>query len=407
MKYINDNEDLGIDYDWSLIKKTIKRLGIYPKTIKDPATDQAVNVWNPLHVPFDRAKWFTHMSIRSKGKTTNYLLLGLIMNKLYGTVIQYIVQSDYLLTPKMSSGLFRVINNYHYVERITDGRWHGVVLRARRWYYCNYDENGHVSEMSPDYVMIMYSIDKQDDYKRAGAVEPRGDLIIFDEFIRKYYMPNEFIELSQLIATIRRNRLSPVIVMLSNTVDKNSPYFNELEVYDRVYNMNPGDRDIITSSGGTNVYVEIIDPAKTAARVKADRLFFGFKNKQLGAITGSTVWAERNFQHIMQFKELETITKTRYISHNNKLVNMELVKTELGLCVLLHWGKRTYNDSVIYTLGNIEETLHRYRFGTSRLDKVIWGLYKKNKFYYATNDIGAFVESYIIACQEVGKIGKN
>lgn len=407
MKFINDNEDLGIEYDFALIKKTIKKLGLYPKTVIDPETEEAVAVWNPLHVPFDRAKWFVHMSIRSKGKTTNYLIMGLIMNKLYGTVIQYVVQNEYLLAPKMSKGLFRVILNNHYIERITEGRWHGIVLKARRWYYCNYDENGHISEMAPDYVMIMYSIDKQEDYKQAGAVEPRGDLILFDEFIRKYYMPNEFIQLSQLIATIRRNRQSPFIVMLANTIDKNSQYFNELEVYDTVYNMEPGQRELITTELGTNVYVEIIDPLKTAARIKADRLFFGFKNKQLGAITGSTVWAESNYPHIFKPEEIETICKNRYISHNNKLVNLELVKTELGLCVFLHWGKRTYNDSIIYTLGDISEPLHRYRFGFSKLDNLIWKLYKKNKFYYATNDIGRFVESYIIAAMEVGKIGKN
>lgn len=403
IKYINNNSDLGIEYDFDLIKRTIKKLKLYPKRPRNVSSEDAVDVWNPLHVPFDKAKYFIHMSLRSKGKTTNYLIMGLIMNKLYGTVIQYIVQNEYLMTPKMSKGLFRVIVENNYIPIITDGRWNSIVLKARRWYYCNYDENGKITELSNEYVMIMYSIDKQDDYKRAGAVEPKGDLIIFDEFIRKNYMPDEFVELCQLIATIRRNRLSPFVILLSNTVDKNSPYFNEFEIYDRVYNMSTGDRELITTDLGTNIFVEIIDPKKTNARIKSDRVFFGFKNRALGAITGSTLWAERNYQHIIRDPGMKVILKNRYISHNNKLIQIELVRNKIGLCCNLHWASRTYNDSIIYTVGNIEENLHRFRFGWSKTDKLIWDLFKKNKFYYSTNDVGSLVESYILRCQEVGK----
>lgn len=394
IEYIDNNPDMGIKYDYSKIKKELKRLKVYPKSN---------DVWNPLHLPFNNAKWFVMMSIRSKGKTTNFLLMGLIMNKLYGTVTQYIVQNEKLLAPKITKGLYNIVDSFGYIPKITNGRWSSICLKARRWYYCNYDENGKISEMAKDYVCIMSSIDKQEEYKSLMN-EPKGDLFIVDEFIHKYYMPNEFIELSQLISTIRRIRQSPIIIMLSNTVNIYSQYFNELEIADKVHQMKAGDKHIITSSGGTNVYVEIIDPKQSKERIKSDKMFFGFKNPLLGAITGNTTWAMTNYPHVdLAVKNENTVilSVNHYIKYNNKLVNLELAKTDIGLCIFCHWATKTYEDSVIYTKDDIRRSLDRYKIGYTKLDNVIWDCYKKNKFYYYTNDVGSFVESYLNECKMI------
>ena len=155
LEYIDNNIEMGVKYDYALIKKTIKKLGLYPKGNKKKGEE--TDVWNPLHVPFDKAKWFVFMSLRSKGKTTNFLILGLIMNKLYGTVTQYVTQTEPQLFPKNTKGLYNVIISNDYVRKITEGRWSSIVLKARRWYYCNYDESGKISEMSKDYFCIMVS----------------------------------------------------------------------------------------------------------------------------------------------------------------------------------------------------------------------------------------------------------
>lgn len=392
IKYIDNNPAMGIEYDYGKIKKEIKRLKLYPKKAKEG--DDEVDVWNPLHVPFDSAKWFVFMSLRSKGKTTNFLIFGLIMNKLYGTVTQYFVQNDRLLAPKMTKGLYRIVNEFGYIPIITEGRWQSIVLKARRWYYCNYDENGKISEMSKDYVCIMSAVATAEDNKSV-LNEPKGDLIIYDEFIRQNYLPNEFVTLSDLISTVRRIRQSPIIIMLSNTVNLYSPYFNELEIADEVQHMEAGDKQIITSSGGTNVYCEIIDPKQSRARIKSDRMFFGFKNPMLGAITGSTTWAVKNYPHIEKSDNTKVLSRNHYIKYSNKLVNLELATTDVGLCVFVHWATRTYDDSIIYTTGEIRRPLDRYKIGHTKLDSQIWKLFQQNKFYYATNDVGSFVESYI------------
>ena len=104
--------------------------------------------------------------------------------------------------------------------------------------------------------MMMLSIDKHLDYKSVYNC-PTGDIIIFDEFIGNYYYRNEFVNFNDLLKTIIRERQSPIIVMLANVIEKNSQYFNELEIYDNIQRLHQGENEIITSERGTKIYVEI------------------------------------------------------------------------------------------------------------------------------------------------------
>ena len=70
-KYIENNEQFGIDYDFKRIRKKFKSLGI-------PS-----DVWTPEHIP-THCFWSAIMSERSLGKTTNCLLWGMCMNWEYG-----------------------------------------------------------------------------------------------------------------------------------------------------------------------------------------------------------------------------------------------------------------------------------------------------------------------------------
>ena len=65
--YINDDPILGIDYDWDYIFKEFKKLGVPD------------NVYKPVHVPVTTVKYIVSLSERATGKTTNWILVGLIM----------------------------------------------------------------------------------------------------------------------------------------------------------------------------------------------------------------------------------------------------------------------------------------------------------------------------------------
>lgn len=386
IEYIGNKPENGIKYDLQLIIREYKKLKC-PKTVYDPT-----------RLPLGRARWFALLSERSTGKTTNILLLGMIVNKLYGTQIQYIRQKETMIMPKNIQNLFATILEYHYIEKITDGEYNSITYKSRRWYYCKVDEDGKITEQASTHFMINLSIDNNDEYKSSYNA-PFGDFIVFDEFISRVYYPNEFVVLCDLIKTIIRSRQSLIgVFMLANTINRHSEYFNELSIYDQVQLLKTGESAIYKTAKNTNVYVELIgikSEERTTLQRVINELYFGFNNPMLASITGDD-WAIHNYPHVPKEKR-EVLARNFYISHNNKLVNLEITKCEgIGIICILHWAYRTYNDSIIYTIDDIYDHRQRFKFGDTNTDKFIWKtLYSNNKFYYSTNDVGDFVHNYI------------
>ena len=78
IKYIKNNPKYGIDYDWNLIKKEFNKLKIPD------------DVFNPFKFhKIEGGKYYFDISEREVGKTTNWLLLAMCVNKLYGSEIVY------------------------------------------------------------------------------------------------------------------------------------------------------------------------------------------------------------------------------------------------------------------------------------------------------------------------------
>ena len=86
IEYIDGKHKLGIQYDWNLISKEYKRLKC-PKEYNNPLTNG-----------IDKAHIHLLVSERSTGKTTNLILVGIIMYYLYGTTTQYIRANDKIIT---------------------------------------------------------------------------------------------------------------------------------------------------------------------------------------------------------------------------------------------------------------------------------------------------------------------
>lgn len=382
-EFIDGKRTNGIIYDYPTIRKEFRKLKI------------PTEFYNPSKCPFDKCKWFINLSDRSTGKTTNWLLFGMIMNKLYGTVIQYVRQTNDMITPRNSKNLFDTILDNNYVSKLTDGKYNTIVYKAKRWYYAIADDNGEIIEQKNNHFMCMLSIDNAENYKSSYNA-PYGDIIIFDEFIGKYYYRNEFVRFNDLLKTIIRDRQAPIIVLLANTIDKNSQYFNELEIYNTVQQMKQGDSEIITSERGTNIYVEILESGvkKQKTRSIVNTLFFGWKNPLISSITGED-WSINNYQHIPQYNS-KTILKRYYLEFNNTLLALDVRSCkELGIYVAVHRATRSYDDSIIFTIGEIDKSNKRFRFGFSHSDQRLWEMYKRNKFYYASNDLGSLLDNYV------------
>jgi hypothetical protein len=182
-------------------------------------------------------------------------------------------------------------------------------------------------------------------------------------------------------------------------------YYNELEIYDDIQAMNIGDKRLIETSRGTQIYIEIIGATVEKKRKNniINQLFFGFKNPMLGSITGDN-WAVKCYPHIPELPDnddeekdyIETISRQLYIYYNNKYVRLDVIQHyELGICIYIHWATRTYQDSIIYTTAIRHDKRYVYKLGDDNLTKFIKRCFAENRVYYASNDVGSFVDSYM------------
>jgi hypothetical protein len=69
VRYIDNDPNLGIDYDWELIAKEYKKLGVPPE----------YDITEIIPLGNEAIKWYILTSERSVGKTTNVLLVGMVM----------------------------------------------------------------------------------------------------------------------------------------------------------------------------------------------------------------------------------------------------------------------------------------------------------------------------------------
>lgn len=381
--------------DWAKIRKEYKKL-------KCPN-----DVWNPLTLPLGACGYYIILSDRSRGKTTNALLLGMVMNKIDGSVIEYVRQRREQIMPKFILSLFSTVIQYGYVEKITNGKYNTIRNKSRRGYYAHVDDSGNVDDIAPEPFIHFAGIDECMDLKSTYN-SPNSNIIIFDEFISKVYYRDECIDFLDIVSTYFRMRTSGIVMLLANTIDKNSPYFDELSIRDNIDRIHMGENEIVTTQLGTKIYLEILGSIASGKKRDMNRWFFGFKNPKLASITGTESWALPEYQHIPKKSKTEIIKRGIFVYHAGKHVALDIVINDnIGYCVYCHPATIIHDDSIIYTSGNIVDRRHKYRFGDTtydKLSKLVWGkMYNRNLFYYSDNTTGGLIESYVSMCKKLIK----
>ena len=382
-EYIDNDVNNGIKYDFKRIFKRYKELNV-------PKEFNIIPYYNMS------ARWNVFMSERSNGKTTNVLLLGMIMNNEYGTTIEYIRMRESMIAPKNSKNIFDTIIQHDYISKITKGAWNSVTYNSKRWYYCNRDENGEILDKCNTHFMAMLSIDKQEDYKSSYNA-PYGDWIVLDEFIGSYTPLNAFIEFNQLVKTIIRERQSAYITLLANTINTEHIFFEELEIMEQTRLLERGEKQLLQSERGTYVNVVIFNSliSEKKERNIVNKLYFGWRNPLMSGITGSDTWSISNYQHEPNLTDIKVIASNIYILHNNILIRLELRKSsEIPIYVHCYRANKIKDDSIIFTLGDIIDNRYVYGLGHNKLHKMIWNLYKRNLFFYRTNMVGNIVNDF-------------
>lgn len=379
-KYIGNTKTGGIKIDWSEIFKIYNSLGC-PK-----------DVYNPSTLPIDKAAWFVLTSERNTGKTTNLILLSMILNLKYGMISAYLRESSDEVTPKEMANFMNVIINNGYVQKLTNGEYNGVRFWARHYRFVKWTPDGKREKESEPFLWVG-AVTEWSGY-RSTLNLPLCNFILYDEFITEHTPPDLFIGLCQIIKTIGRNRSGVKIFLCANTTNYYHEFFQELLIQEEVLNCGVNQDFIKVTPLGTSVYYRRIgdmDPQREAI----NREYFGLSNPKLKSITGGD-WAIKNYPHAQHDDEKEVIYDKAAIRFMLRHYQIELCRSEkLGLYCIVHPVRDIKKSNIIYTIEEITERKEKYCFGDSKIDKLLWSLYNKNKWYYSTNDVGFSVETYV------------
>lgn len=362
------------------INKVYKKLGVPDE------------YFNPVEMPLQESiGHYVLLSERSTGKTTNILLWSLCANKVDGLTPVYIRYSHDSIAPKNLNKLVNVIIQCGYVEKLTDGAYNTMIYRAGEWRYAK-ERDGEIVSKS-GVIMYALSMDRADLYKSTFNA-PKGDIIIYDEFIRDYYSANEFIRFLDLVKTVQRDREGVKVFWLANTINTENEYLYELEIHDGILTMQPGESDVFRTSLGMPIYCNIISNKKLSKHKKlVNRLLYGFNKPELNSITGGG-WSHSIYPHIETVDEKSVVSNRHYIQYMDRLLHIKVVRYNRMTIAEITRATRTYPDSIIYTDTFPADYRYRHGRGYTQGDRLIWDLIDRRMVRFQNNQIAALFYNF-------------
>lgn len=385
IKYIEDNPDLGIEYDYNLIMKEFKKL-------KVPS-----DVWTPTHLPLYEANWHTVFSRRDTGKTTNVLLMAMLFNKEYGTITEYVRQTKEMIKASNIMTIFNTILKYDYVKKITKD-YDSIYYHWGSFYFCNYDENGKVKSKSTTPFMYAHSIDKSMDLKSTYN-NPVGDLIILDEFQHPSSREDEWLLFHHLISTIKRRRRCVKIILLGNTISQHNYYFREMGIERIVEKMKPHDKRYHTTTRGTRIYIEYAEPLTDKEKSEKQKVdinqYHGFDNLQ--SITGEG-WDIINYPHITrEIAEKMEYSGRFFVDANGYFMRCNLATTpDFGFFIAVVPTKNIPKDELTFVSGRDLKTKYECKgIGQTRQHKKLFAMFTIGRMLFSSNEVGELMELFI------------
>lgn len=386
LKFIDNDPNLGVDYDWDLIAKTYKSLGVPPE----------YDITEILPLGNDALKWYIANSERSVGKTTNVLLVGMVMYALYGTVTQLIRHT--IDKASYYETLFDTIVAYNqgqYIKKLTNGEYDSVKYHWKAFYYQRREKNGKYTRADDPFCV---SLAADECYNLCSFYEaPRGDWIVLDECFNETNKPEEFVHFCHLVKTIVRERISDKIIVLGNNLDINNIWYRQLMIHNEVRKLRKGQSKIVKTSEGMPIFVAFMENRLPQKRRVFNKLHFGFNNPQLNAITGNGNWNVKMYPQACMLKERERICRGIFFSyHDDLFLEAEFVNSKSGIYVLIHPSLESTSrqGDVLYTLlfPNADNELY---FGHDKLSRKIIDFIHKKRVVYADNETGDLFAKYI------------
>lgn len=336
---------------------------------------------------------------RSNGKTYATLKYGIEQYFKNGSQIAIIRRWQTDIRGNRASEMFKALLSNNEVFKISKGKFQGIHYYAGKYYLCNYDDNGKAIYSEHDVIAYPFSLSDTEHNKSISYPDIRT--IIFDEFLtRQVYLPDEFILFMNTISTIVRNRTDVKIFMLGNTVNKYSPYFEEMGLKN-VKEQEQGTIDVY-KYGNSKLKVAV-EYCKSIGKSKENSFYFAFDNPKLEMIkTGA--WELDMYPHCpIKFKPKD-ILFIYFIEFGGELFQCEIVNKDNHMFTYIH-EKTTplKNDDkdLIYSLDynskmNYNRNIYKVH---NEITKKIRSFFIMDKVYYQDNNVGNTISNYLKQCK--------
>lgn len=346
---------------------------------------------------YPHAYYYMAIGERSNGKTYSALQYALDRFFKTGEQFAYIRRFGEDIRKKNLSSLFDGHVQNGVIERMSNSQFSLVNYAQSRFYPANIGENEKI-ESSAQPMGFAFDLNSTEHIKSLSF--PNVTTIIFDEFLSRIgYLTNEFVLFMNTLSTIIRDRKNVKIIMIGNTVNKYSPYFQEMGL-SHIKDQKPGTTDLYTyGESQLTVVVDYCDPMAKRGGKESD-VYFAFDNPQLKMITTGS-WEIAIYPHLpFKYKPKEVIANF-FVEFDGSLLHGEMVVAHQGYFIFFHPKTGPIKDEsfdIVYT--NNPTGKWNYRVGianqSDNLSKTIKKIVSENRVFYSDNETGEVFRNYLM-----------
>ena len=336
---------------------------------------------------------------RSNGKTYACLKHGIEQYFKDGSQMAIIRRWQTDIRGNRASEIFTALLSNNEVYKISKGKYQGIYYYGGKYYLCNYGDNGKPIYSDNDIIAYPFSLSDTEHNKSISYPNIRS--IIFDEFLtRQVYLPDEFVLFMNTISTIVRNRTDVKIFMLGNTVNKYSPYFDEMGLKN-VREQEQGTIDVY-KYGNSKLKVAV-EYCKSMGKSKENSFYFAFDNPKLEMIkTGA--WELDIYPHCPVKYKPKDVMFTYFIEYESDLFQCEIINKDNHIFTFIHEKTtplKNDNTDLVFSLEYNSKINYNRNILKSHneLTNKIKNFFILDKVYYQDNNVGNTIHNYLRECK--------
>lgn len=348
---------------------------------------------NPFGHSIPSNRWFLDLSERDSGKTTDWLILALILWEEYGYGTAYVRTDLQQLTYAKVKNLFNVILENDYISKITKGKYDSIAYNriGKTWNLLN--TTGDSIETQEESCLYGLAVSEQESYKSTLNL-PKCELFIYDEFVDKYSNRNTFIDLTHLMSTVFRHRVNnPRIVLLANTLTKYHYFYSELGIQKYIKYIKLDEVKEYVTEKGTHISCRLIKSNLNEVKKEVNSLLYGFENPLLNSITGGE-WAIENYPHIERGMKYETTSPNLFIvNFLDEYFSCDEINIDgVGYVYFHNINLAKFKDRTIYSICDVPTDKS---VPIEYIKPLIEKIYNEKICYYQNNEVGDLVKNII------------